>query len=409
MSTPLAHSRAAFSLFSNPRPILAIVSLAHAVNHAYAALMPLLYPIVINEFRLSVTDIGVMVGVTNAVGGVLQISYGYLGKVIARRVLLGGGQVLMAASAALGGIASSFSIFFASNLLARIGGSPQHPVGSSILSDQFDARRRGLALSAHISGGNIGTVLVPLVGTLMITSFGWRAALFLFAALAVVVGTIIMLSLDESRAAHTDSHSQTSRGSLADIKQILSNRNIQLLFIISTIAAGGRGLGVIITYVPLYLDRALHIETTYAGFLFTLMLIGSVVGPVLFGRFSDSRGRKPILVACYAAATVITVLFTTLGATDWLLPVVLLVLGITVYAESPLLQAFLADSTQGLNRDLTFALYFTAAFGIGSFWASILGWVIDAHGFAMGFYVAAATYVIAGLLVFPTREVRTVR
>jgi len=408
LSTPIAPSRAGWILFTQPRAILAMVSLAHAVNHAYAALLPLVYPIILNEFRLSYTDLGVMVGVANAVSGMLQMSFGYLRRFIERRVMLGGGQMLMALGAAITGIAGNFPVLFASNLLARVGGSPQHPVGSSILSDQFEARRRGFALSAHISGGNIGTVLVPIIGTLIITSFGWRAALFVFAACAFIVGITLVLTMDENRNAPATS-TNVSHGSRAEIKQILSNRNIQLLFLISTIAAGGRGLGVVITYVPLYLNNVLKIETGYAGILFTLLLVGSVIGPIIFGKISDTTGRKPILIATYAAATVFTVFFTMLGATDWLLPVTLLLMGIAIYAESPLLQTFLADSTQGLNRDLAFGLYFTAAFGIGSFWASALGWVIDTFGFAMGFYVMAATYVIAGLLVFPTREARPAR
>ncbi|MBI3913635.1 MAG: MFS transporter [Chloroflexi bacterium] len=408
MSTPLAHSRSPLTRFTKPNAILTMVSLAHAVNHAYATLMPLIYPIILNEYRLSYTDLGVMVGVANAVGGLMQLTFGYMRQFIERRVVLGGGQALMGLSAALTGIAPNFPVFFAGNILARIGGSPQHPVGSSILSDQFDPRRRGFALSAHISGGNVGTVLVPIAGTLIITSFGWRTALFVFAALAFVVGALIALTLDENRA--TGAHiAPASRGSRSEIKQILSNRNIQLLFLISTIAAGGRGLGVLITYIPLYLDKVLKIETGSAGILFTILLVGSVIGPVIFGRFSDAAGRKPILIVCYAAATLLTIIFTTLGATTILLPIVLLLMGITVYAESPLLQTFLADSTQGLNRDLAFGLYFTAAFGVGSFWASALGWVIDSFGFSAGFYVMAASYVIAGLLVPFTREMRPAR
>ncbi|MBI3742597.1 MAG: MFS transporter [Chloroflexi bacterium] len=409
MSTPIANSRARWTRFTKPRAILAMVSLAHAVNHAYATLMPLIYPAIVTEFKLSYTDLGVMVGAANAVSGLMQMSFGYLRRFVERRVMLGGGQVLMGISAAITGVAANFPIFFAGNLLARVGGSPQHPVGSSILSDQFDARRRGLALSAHISGGNFGTVLVPIIGTLVITSLGWRAALFIFAALATVIGLLIALTIDENKTITTEPIVRGQHTTWADIKQILSNRNIQLLFIISTIAAGGRGLGVVITYVPLYLDKVLKIEPTLAGILFTLLLVGSVIGPVIFGRFSDARGRRPILIICYAAATFFTILFTTLGATTWLLPVTLFWMGVTVYAESPLLQTFLADAAQNLNRDLAFGLYFTATFGIGSFWASALGWVIDNFGFVAGFDVMAATYVIAALFVFPTREVRALR
>jgi sugar phosphate permease len=42
---------------------------------------------------------------------------------------------------------------------------------------------------------------------------------------------------------------------------------------------------------------------------------------------------------------------------------------------------------------------------VGAFWAAALGWVIDQFGFNAGFYMMAASYVAAALLILPTREV----
>ena len=95
------------------------------------------------------------------------------------------------------------------------------------------------------------------------------------------------------------------------------------------------------------------------------------------------------------------------GNEIWM-PITLLAMGIVVYAESPLLQAALADSTEGLDRDLTFALYYTAAFGIGSLWSGALGWVIDTFGYTTGFYVMTASYILSALTVLPMHDVRVV-
>lgn len=413
MSTPpFAKSRSTSLPFSNPNTILAIVSLAHAVNHAYSTLMPLIYPVVVSEFRLSYSQIGLMVGIASAVSGLIQMAFSYLSRFIARRVLLGGGLIVMAISSVATGLARNFNLFFLGNLFARIGGSPQHPVGTSILSDHFEIERRGFALSAHISGGNVGTVAVPLIGTFLIASFGWRPAMFVFAAAAALVGLLLIFLTDETKSLNANSPEQSlaaSRNTLNDIKKILSDRNVQLIFLVSTIAAGGRGLGVVITYVPLYLNNILKLDQTYAGILFTLLLTGSVIGPLFFGKASDVRGRRAILILTYCLAAIVTIIFTLLGGTDWLLPIILLSMGIFVYAESPLLQAFLADASLYLNRDLAFGLYFTAAFGVGSFWASLMGWIIDRFGFATGFYVMTASYVASALLLLLIPPVNHVR
>jgi len=52
-------------------------------------------------------------------------------------------------------------------------------VGNAILSDIYPPERRGFAISAHISGGNVGTVLVPFVGLALIGSVGWQTTLVL--------------------------------------------------------------------------------------------------------------------------------------------------------------------------------------------------------------------------------------
>jgi hypothetical protein len=43
---PLVKPRASLPLFSGSNAILVIVSLGHAVNHAYSTLTPLIYPLV---------------------------------------------------------------------------------------------------------------------------------------------------------------------------------------------------------------------------------------------------------------------------------------------------------------------------------------------------------------------------
>jgi MFS family permease len=177
----------------------------------------------------------------------------------------------------------------------------------------------------------------------------------------------------------------------------------------SMIAAGGRGLGVLITWVPIYLQNGLGLDPGYSGILFTLLLVGSVVGPLMLGRISDQHGRRPLLLAAYVAATALTIFFTTLdGKSPWM-PLTLLAMGVVVYSESPLLQAALADSTEGLDRDFTFALYYTATFGMGALWASTLGWVIDTYGYTMGFYIMTASYIVSAFAVLPIHDARIVR
>ena len=88
----------------------------------------------------------------------MQLSYAELTRHVSRRRLLGFGGLLFGGGFAAMALASSFVTFAIPNVVARIGGSPQHPVGNGLLAEQFPPERRGFAISAHIAGGNVGTV-----------------------------------------------------------------------------------------------------------------------------------------------------------------------------------------------------------------------------------------------------------
>ena len=83
---------------------LALIAIAHAAIHAQSALMPLVYPIVIDEFGLDAGAIGLFIAITTAVGGTMQLAYGFLTRYVARPMLLAGGQLLFGVSLAVGGL-----------------------------------------------------------------------------------------------------------------------------------------------------------------------------------------------------------------------------------------------------------------------------------------------------------------
>ncbi len=59
-------------------------------------------------------------------------------------------------------------------------------------------------------------------------------------------------------------------------------------------------------------------------------------------------------------------------------------MGLFSFAESPQLQALLADISPPSIRDASFALYFTLAFGVGSLWTAVYGVIIGTVGEATG-------------------------
>ena len=391
------------SPMTRPGLTLALLAIAHAAIHAQSALMPLVYPIVIVEYDLDPGDIGTFIAITTAIGGTMQIAYGFLTRFVARPALLAGGQVLFGAGLLIGGLSQSVTQLLASISVARIGASPQHPVGNALLSDAYPAKRRGFAISAHISGGNVGTIVVPFVGGALLLAVGWQATLALFGIPALIIGALLALFVREDHAAYRR-RARASGSVGTHLRAVLGRRDLRLILGASLVAAGGRGLDIVAPFTVLYLAGPLGFDEGTVGLLYMLLLVGAVGGPILAGVLSDRVGRRPTLIAYYLLSAAGIGAFVAAGANLFLLVPLLIPFGTAVFSESPVLQAYLADRASGPMRDVAFAVYFTLAFGIGAAWAFIIGQMVDSFGYPVAFGVMAASYLGAAFLLIAVRE-----
>lgn len=402
------------------RANLITVGAAHAVIHGVSILMPLIYPILHQSYGFSYTELGLIGTASSLAGGLLQVVFGYLTRAIPRKILLGVGNLVVAVAALLTATATTFTPWLGWSALRGVGGAPQHPAGNSILTDSYGERHRGFAIAAHVAGGNIGTLLVPFVGGALIVRFGWQPALIVFALPGFAAGLAVLLLTREPPRPPTnvDARAQGRAGDRLRLRQRvvelltpLRHRGVLVVILASMVAAGGRGLGIVTKYLSLYMAGPIHLPPTTVSFLYTLLLVGSVIGPLLAGRLSDRTGRKPILLVSYGLSAAFTLLALALFSNGAALPVLALeigLLGLVVYCESPLLQAYLVDNSDPAQRDVAVGWYFTLAFGVGSVWDVALGSVIDYSGsFIPAFMLMAASYIAAGaILLFIPRDLR---
>jgi MFS transporter, FSR family, fosmidomycin resistance protein len=395
------------------RANLVTVGAAHAVIHGVSILMPLIYPILHQSYGFSYTELGLIGTASSLAGGLLQVVFGYVTGVIPRKILLGVGNLVVAVATLLTATATTFTPWLGWSALRGLGGAPQHPAGNSILTDSYGERRRGFAIAAHVAGGNIGTLLVPFVGEALILHFGWQPALIVFALPGLAAGSaVLLLTREPPQPATPPAHARMPARTgdrlgfaqrVAELLAPLRHRGVLLVILASMVAAGGRGLGILTKYLPLYMAGPIHLPALTVSTLYTLLLAGSVVGPLMAGRLSDRAGRKPILLVSYGLSAVFTLLAPALLGSGAALPVVAVgigLLGLVVYCESPLLQAYLVDNSDPSQRDAAVGWYFTLAFGVGSLWDVVLGGVIDHSGsFIPAFMLMAASYIVAGAVV----------
>jgi MFS family permease len=390
---------------------LGLLSVAHAINHAQAVVLPLIFLKIVDEFGVGIDTIAFLAAIGAFLAGAVQLSYAGLTRVVSRRRLLGFGGILFGGGFALTALATSFVTYAIPNIASRIGGSPQHPVGNGLLAEQFPPEKRGFAISAHIAGGNVGTVVVALIGVPLIAAVGWRGAAVAFGLPAIAVGILILLFVRERG---TDRAAAVASGTVRSaFGKILHDKDLLWLYLTSALGGGGRGLGVVNLFALFYMTRVIGLDEGTSGLMYGALIVFSVPMPIVAGWLSDRIGRKPLIIGVYLGGAIGFVVFLAAGSNLLLLWIGIILMGLFTFAESPQLQALLGDIAPPSTRDASYALYFAMAFGVGSLWTILYGLVIDALGETQGvpvvFMLMAGTFVLAALGTVPIRAEQRAR
>jgi MFS family permease len=369
----------------------------HALIHGQSALYPLVYLAVIDEFGVTPAAIVVLATIGNISSGLLQYGFAAVTRRVSRRTVLGSGGLVMGAATALQAAAASFPPFAVFNVVSRIGGSPQHPVGNALLAEQFPARRIGSAIAVHVAGGNVGTVVIGFAAALAIGTLGWQGSVLALGLAAIVVGVAILGFVREAPEDPAEAADATPVRQL--YRRVLAERDLRWLFAAAVLGGGSRGLGVLNIFVPLYLAEVIGLDTATIGLMYGVLLAASVPGPLVAGWLSDRVGRKPVIIGVYLGGAASIALFVLAGSNITWLWIGIIALSVFSFVESPQLQALMADVTPRHLRDAAFSTYFALAFGVGSMWGLLYGIVVDAGGQTAGleavFWLMAAASIAA--------------
>jgi MFS family permease len=385
------------------RRALTVMTVSHGIQHFYVAGLAVTYPFVVTEFGISYALLGGVLTAAGLLGGFLQGSAGLLRRLTTRTILTAQNAGLAAASLAAA-VAPVFAVFGVARLLGSAVSWPQHPVGSAYLSERFP-HRRATALSWHTAGGSIGTALVPLLAAAVIAVAGWRWALAALGGALLIGGLLVFAALPREPGRHgADGEAPAQR---IPLRRLLRRRRVAAVLAASTIAAGGRGLGTLSTYIPAYLRSGLHLPTLTVGTLFTVVMVASIGGQILGGMLADRFGRVRTLVVTYLAGAAAVAGFGYAGRDLAALAVLGALVGVLAYAESPLLQSLFSDLTQDGAARSAFGAFFAIAYGFGALWLTVIGSVITAAGFAAAFATMAGSFLAAAaIIVFLVREPR---
>ncbi len=379
--------------------IFTLVFLSHAMNHVQNGMLNVFYPIFREEFGIGYLGLGFLSTVNQLVSTLLQVTYGFLARFVSRGVLLGVGNIIVG----LAGVGIGFSHGFNQLLgwvgFRSIGASAQHPVGAATLASHFP-KQRAKVLGAHQSAGNVGAWIAPIMASsLLLIGIAWRPMISVVSITSILMGLAYFAFRDlvvPAGAGENTGGGKKSRAkaSWADYKIVMRNRNILFLTLAMMAGAAGRGTNVLSTYLTTYLVDTYHIDAAQAGFFFSAMMAGGIVGPIAVGWLADRISHKFVCQFTLFASAFFNFTVIYFPSADWYLATHLALAGVFMWARGPLIETLFTEATDKASLDTLLSIYYTVAFIAGPGWTLITGLVIDHFGVVPAFALMAASYLL---------------
>lgn len=389
------------------KAVFAIVCGTHLFNHLQSSMLGVLYPLMMKELDFGYVEIGFLTALYNMAGSLLQAVYGLIATRVKRAVMLGIGNIALGLSVLATGFAPTYRFILGTRLFSGVSSSPQHPVGSSILASYYGGSR-GRALAIHSVAGNVGVLLAPILAGVLLLYMKWRGVFFLVGIPSVLMGITCLFFRDKLHSASLENKkSAKSHQGWEAYKKCLQNRNILVVSLVLMAGAAGRGQGINVTYLIPHFVNDLHVEVSHAAFLFTLLQLGGLLGPIIWGWISDRFNR---------ARTIQVSLFLSALTTLWLawqsqvsssLIANLILYGTVVNSRQTLTQALLSDVADEETLDAAFSVYYFIGFLSAPVWTLLTGWIMQHHGFGPAFTLISGSYLLAiGTLLFLREPLR---
>src|SRR5215510_12290413 len=180
------------------RRALAVAASAHVVHDGYTDLLYVLLPVWQAEFGLGYAEVGMLRGSYMATMSALQIPASLLAERISPMIVLVTGTLLAASCFLLAGASTGLVGLLVALLLGGVGASVQHPIAASIVSNAFDGTRSRTALGVYNFTGDVGKMALPALTALLLTVMTWRPALWIVAAIGIVVAVLLLLLAPQS-------------------------------------------------------------------------------------------------------------------------------------------------------------------------------------------------------------------
>ncbi len=365
--------------------------LAHLSHHILSALLTPLLPYIRDHFALTYTQAGWLISAFNLSYGAGQLPAGWLADRIGPRIVLTIGIAGVGLTGFLVGMAPTYIVMIVFLVLLGVTGGGYHPAAAPLLSASTSPKNQGRILGLHQIGGSASFFLAPLIAAGLAVALGWRGTFFAISIPTLIFGIVFYLLL--GRLGYTRKVKPKTATGQIDAKPVPGHsRRLAALLTIS-IAVGSLTYAAV-QFIPLLMVDTFGLSEGAAAATLALVFSGGLWAGPLGGYLSDRVGSVPVIVA--AGIIVGPVVYLTgIVPYDWSFSVLLVLMGMAVFATLPVSEAYVVNNTTESNRSTVLGIYYFGSRGGPGALAPVVGYLSDHFGFSTAFgFVGAAIFTV---------------
>ena len=280
-----------------------------------------LFPYMKAEWALSDKQLGSLVSIVS-----ITVALGALPvALLADRYSRVKSIVVMATLWSLASISCMFTRNYGQLLAARalvgMGEAGYGSVGAALLSSVFPARMRAALLAAFFASASVGSVLGVLLGGLIASHWGWKAAFGVVGIPGLLLALLYLKVRDYRTVELTPELDQVtqSTGSTARFVARALLRSPTLFWVCLGGAAQLIVVSAVWAWLPSFLNRYHGVAADQAGAKAAIVVLCGAVGSVVWGwlvdRTGKARKRNKLFTMAALCLAGVAVLASTFGAT----------------------------------------------------------------------------------------------
>jgi FSR family fosmidomycin resistance protein-like MFS transporter len=381
---------------ANSKVIFAL-SLVHFTGDFYASFLTPLLPLFVDKLGLTLTQVGLLAGISRFLAFVVQPSAGYVADHYHTRFFILGGPLLATVFMPLIGVAPSYFVLLLLVSMASIGVSMFHPTAAGMVS-QYAGSHFGLSMALFNLGGTLSFGLGPIFIAFFVHSWGLELT-----PVTMVFGLLLMAVLYRIVPVPS-TEGLATRGFMGSIREAFGDVWKPIFIIWSIMVLRSFAGQVFMTFLPIYYSRE-GFSLLSVGAIVSIFTVAGAISGVAAGHSSDRFGFKPVFYVSHGLATPCLYLLLLLPG-DWAYVSAFLA-GFFVMASLPL-GVTMAQEIAPKGKSMVSSLMMGLAWGTGGMMTPLAGKMADLFSIRPVLAVMAAIPLLTcGLIaLLPERKAR---